>query len=94
MLLAGIESGVWGDYPHRTKTIPKITPSNQADFTASLGSASTTDVTGGMRSKVEQSLALVQEIPNLEIVIFSGDKPGTLLEVLLGTNSGTIISDD
>jgi isopentenyl phosphate kinase len=94
MLLAGIEPGVWEDYPQRKRLIPQVTSHNLAKIAATLGGAGATDVTGGMRSKVEQCLVLSQEISDLEIMIFSGDKPGTLLDVLLGAQSGTIISHD
>jgi isopentenyl phosphate kinase len=46
-------------------------------------------VTGGMASKVRQSLALVDELPGLEILIFSGEKPGQVKSALLGVRVGT-----
>jgi isopentenyl phosphate kinase len=36
-------------------------------------------------------LALVQEQPGLEVLIFSGQKPGLVREVLLGAMDGTKI---
>lgn len=91
MLLAGIEPGVWEDYPKRVQVIPKITPENHRDILPALSGSSATDVTGGMESKVEQGILLVSEFPNLEILIFSGDEPGILLDVLLGSRNGTVI---
>lgn len=93
MLLAGIEPGVWNDYPHRTRVIPKITPKNVPGLMPSLEGADTTDVTGGMRTKVMQCLELCEEISDLEIMIFSGDTPGAVAEVLSGAQSGTVISN-
>jgi isopentenyl phosphate kinase len=91
MLLAGIEPGVWEDYPICSRIIPKITPDNLEDIIPALGGSDATDVTGGMESKVIQCLDLTQDIPELEIEIFSGDEPGTLLEVLRGAHKGTMI---
>jgi len=50
-----------------------------------------TDVTGGMESKVKGCLLLTQEIPELEITIFSGDEPDVLRDALLGACKGTLI---
>jgi isopentenyl phosphate kinase len=89
ILLAGIEEGVWADFPACTRLIPEITPQNIPEVAPALGGSTATDVTGGMASKVKQSLALVQEIPGLEIGIFSGQKPGLLKNALLGATAGT-----
>jgi isopentenyl phosphate kinase len=91
MLLAGIEPGVWEDYPTCTRVIPKITPDNLENIAPALGGSDATDVTGGMESKVKQCLDLTQDIPELEIDIFSGDEPGNLKDVLLGAHNGTVI---
>ncbi|MFC1922128.1 isopentenyl phosphate kinase [Chloroflexota bacterium] len=91
MLLAGIEPGVWEDYPTCSRVIPKITPDNLEDIAPALGGSEATDVTGGMESKVKQCLDLTQDIPELEIEIFSGDEPGTLIDVLHGVHRGTMI---
>jgi len=91
LLLAGIEPGVWEDYPSRSQIISKITPANHEEILPALSGSAATDVTGGMESKVKQCVALTREIPDLEILIFSGDEPGQLLEVLLGSNKGTVI---
>jgi isopentenyl phosphate kinase len=42
-----------------------------------------------MASKVRQSLALVKDLPGLEILIFSGEKPGQVKTTLLGESVGT-----
>ena len=93
MLLAGMEQGVWEDFPTRTTIIPKITPQNFRELLPAIGGSSATDVTGGMEDKVEQSISLSRSLPGMEILIFSGDEPGTLLEVLLGSSHGTVISN-
>jgi len=91
ILLAGIEEGVWADFPACSRLIPEITPSNLPEIASALGSSTATDVTGGMASKVKQSLALVQEIPGLEVFIFSGDRPGLVKDTLIGASVGTRI---
>lgn len=91
MLLAGIEPGVYQDFPNRSKIIHKITPENYQVILPVLGGSVATDVTGGMESKVNQAVSLINQFPSLEILIFSGDEPGNLHEVLLGSSSGTVI---
>lgn len=91
VLLAGIEPGVWRDYPDCTSIIEIITPSNIDQLGGSLTGSAATDVTGGMASKVQDSLDLVQQIPGLEVVIFSGEQPNLLRKVLLGESAGTVI---
>lgn len=91
LLLAGIESGVWADYPANTRLVSEITPHNFNEIAAALEGSSATDVTGGMASKVQEMLGLVQEIPGLEVLIFSGEKPGLMQEVLRGAQAGTML---
>lgn len=71
--------------------IPEITPANIANVLPSLGGSQAADVTGGMASKVRQMLALVQELPGLEVLIFSGLQPGKVGQALLGEGEGTRI---
>jgi isopentenyl phosphate kinase len=94
LLLAGIEPGVWPVYPPPAGAgiIPKITPDNYTEVLPALGGSQATDVTGGMASKVRQMLALVEELPALEVLVFSGLEPGLVRDVLLGANEGTRIS--
>jgi isopentenyl phosphate kinase len=89
ILLAGLEEGVWADYPACTQLITEITPKNLGKIAPSLGGSNATDVTGGMHSKVQQSLALAREIPGLEIFIFSGEQPGAVQRALEGLRVGT-----
>jgi len=94
MLLAGIEPGVWQDFPNRSQIISKITPGNYQDIMPVLSGSAATDVTGGMESKVDQGISLINEFPDLEILIFSGDEPGNLQKVLQGSSNGTVICGD
>lgn len=91
LLLAGREPGVWGDYPTCTQLIKEITPDDIEELAPFLAGSPETDVTGGMLVKVQQSLNLAQEIPNLEVLIFSGETTGAVEQVLLGKKVGTII---
>ena len=89
ILLAGMETGVWTDFPSRQHLLTEITPDGFNLQDMGSGVAAGTDVTGGMATKVIGMLALVEQIPNLEIFIFSGEKPGNLHRSLLGENLGT-----
>jgi isopentenyl phosphate kinase len=89
ILLAGLEAGVWADFPKRTKLVDEITPEDLAQHSPSLGGAVGVDVTGGMHTKVTEMLELVKEIPGLEVLIFSGEEPGTFRQALMGENPGT-----
>jgi isopentenyl phosphate kinase len=93
ILLAGIEPGVWAGYPERDKIIPFLAPENISEIDARLKGAAATDVTGGMASKVHQSLELVRRNPNLQVLIFSGSEPGTVKANLTGGRTGTVISN-
>ncbi len=91
ILLAGIEAGVWEDYPTCNHLIPEITPERLPEIFPALGGSSKTDVTGGMSSKVQQSLVLIEEYPDLVIQIFSGESPGNVKRALLGESAGTTL---
>jgi len=91
VLIAGIEPGVWEDFPAR-KTLMKeiLTSKNQAESGFITGSHFT-DVTGGMLEKVRKMSALVRENPGCPVILFSGIPQGAILNALTGENSGTII---
>jgi isopentenyl phosphate kinase len=91
LLLAGLEPGVWADYPACTHLLSEITQQSLVDLTVMLDGSAATDVTGGMASKVQQSLDLALEVPGLEVSIFSGERPGVLLRALAGERVGTLI---
>jgi isopentenyl phosphate kinase len=91
ILLAGIEEGVWQDYPKRTQLINEIKFSTKSQFAQQVQGSESTDVTGGMKSKVDGMLKLVQTEPGLEIRIFSALKPGNIYKSLPGVPIGTLI---
>ena len=92
ILLAGLESAVWKDFPARTKKIETITPSKFDEMSAGIGKAEGADVTGGMQSKVKQMLGLVEHNNELTIQIFSGREPGYIVRALTGETLGTVIA--
>jgi len=92
LLLAGLEAGVWTDFPARTKLVEKITSRNFEEVKAGVGKAAGADVTGGMESKVKQMLDLVQEVPEMTVQIFAGEGAGNLLRALTGETMGTMIT--
>jgi isopentenyl phosphate kinase len=91
ILLVGIEDGVWEDFPSRKKRIPKITPEIFPTVERHLGQSNAVDVTGGMANKVKDMLKLVQANAELEIMLFSGAKPGSVLYALSGNTVGTVV---
>jgi len=94
ILLAGLEAAVWKDYPSRNEPIERITPSGYPSLAAGLGASDGTDVTGGMRAKVEDMLALAAALPDISIHIFSGEIQGNVKAALAGSPLGTVISSD
>ena len=93
LLLAGETTGV---FDQSRRVIPAITRANIAEIEAALGGSRGTDVTGGMASKVQSMLALVDQLPQLSIRIFSGLEPGNLVQTLLHSAEagGTLLHAD
>ena len=92
ILLAGIEKGVWSDYPTCHHLVKNIRPDNYAQTVDALDGSAAIDVTGGMAQKVESMLMLAEMVPGLEALIFTGEKPGLVYRALKGQNPGTLIS--
>ena len=91
ILLAGIEAAVWADFPTRRQRVEKVTPSSYKELANKVGGSHGVDVTGGMKSKVEEMLSLVEQIPNLNVQIFSGEEAGNVKRALIGELLGTLI---
>lgn len=91
LLLAGLEEGVWRDFPARTCLMKEVTPQNIEALVPGLKGANGADVTGGMAGKVRQMLGLVEAVPGLQVTIFSGEKPGAILEALTASPPGTLV---
>lgn len=92
ILLAGIEAAVWEDFPARTRKVEKITPQSFSEIKQGVGKSAAADVTGGMESKVKQMLDLVEEIPGLDVQIFSGKELGNIVLALTGEILGTVLA--
>ncbi len=74
--------------------IPEITPENFRDIRAALGGSHGIDVTGGMLSKVETMLALVQTSPWLDSVVITSAEKGHMSTAIRGKRVGTVIRAD
>lgn len=94
ILLAGLEEGVWADFPARTRRVEEITPASFREIQAGVGKAAGADVTGGMESKVKQMLDLVDQLPGMTAEIFSGETAGSVARALGGIQVGTLIRGD
>ncbi len=79
ILLAGDYTGV---FDQRGKVIKLISSANFSDIKEALGGSESTDVTGGMASKVESMLMLCQQHPHLTVHIFSGRETGHVKTML------------
>ena len=93
ILLAGIEAGVWEDFPARTKLMKQIQLSDYEKLRAGIGGSASTDVTGGMKAKVEEMFELIQKNKGLTVQIFSAEENGYLTRALNGENVGTLLSE-
>jgi isopentenyl phosphate kinase len=91
LLFAGLEPGVWADFPDNKRLLPQITPTSFSQIEAGLKASAATDVTGGMVDKVHQIMSLVEQAPGLRASIFSGETPGNIRRSLLGEEVGTVI---
>ncbi len=91
ILLAGLEKGIWSDFPKRTHLIREMTPKTFAEQAPDLGLSAGADVTGGMETKVIGMLSLVEKFPDLEVLIYSGEEQNSTLHALKGENPGTFL---
>ena len=89
VLLAGVDEGVYVDYPGRSKLMDKIAETDLEDI--QLAGADAEDVTGGMADKVLHALALAGLLPGADVRIFSGDTDGSVLAALKGEPLGTLV---
>ena len=89
ILLAGQDPGVWQDYPDCTRLYEEITPADKKSLGDKVHDSEATDVTGGMGDKVNQMLDLISNMPDLEVLIFSGDEAGQIQLALTDQSPGT-----
>lgn len=91
LLLAGIEPGVWEDFPVCSAISQEISM-NTFHLTANvLQGSKATDVTGGMQEKVQIILDIIKQFPSCQGLIFSGLQPGNIKNALLGQKMGTLL---
>jgi isopentenyl phosphate kinase len=91
ILIAGLEKGVWKDFPQNSQLINEIHPDEFATLRSELKGSGSTDVTGGMFSKVQAMVTIINQLPNLEVQIFSGQSPDNIYRALMGEKMGTLI---
>lgn len=89
VLLAGLDAGVYPDPGQPEQVQPTIAPEDLEQI--KIGQSKSIDVTGGMASKVELAIQMIQANPSLEISIFSGLENGAVEASLLGAKLGTLI---
>lgn len=89
VLIAGVEPGVYRDYPLVEEILPELSEGDLPHLR--LGPSVETDVTGGMADKVRQALAISQKYPLSKVRIFSGMEAGSLQAALRGMAVGTEI---
>lgn len=86
LILLGEVDGIYDADPALDPTatrVRSITPETLAVVEAGLGHSHGVDVTGGMASKVAQSMQMVDRHQGLEIVVCSGLIPGNLRRTLI-----------
>jgi isopentenyl phosphate kinase len=71
-----------------------VTPATVSYLTDKIGGSQSIDVTGGMRSKVDEMMRLVQQISTLSVQIFSGEESGNVVKALSGEMLDTLINCD
>ena len=96
ILLAGEVSGVYSGDPTTDSNalpIPVISPANLKAVRAGLTGADGYDVTGGMLTKVESMVELVEAHPGLEVGVISGLELDQVYAALIGQplTGGTVI---
>ncbi len=94
ILLAGLETAVWQDFPERRQKVDNLTPATYRTMAGRVGGSHGMDVTGGMKSKVEQMLELVSQAPEVSVQIFSGEGSGNVEKAISGAHLGTLITCD
>ena len=90
ILLAGLEAGVWADFPENTRLI-QVIRAEGSDADASIKGSGFPDVTGGMQEKVHLMKELIRSGQADSAVIFSGAEENNLFRVLNNEPAGTLI---
>ncbi|MCJ7624803.1 MAG: isopentenyl phosphate kinase [Anaerolineaceae bacterium] len=91
ILLAGLDYGVYNDYPECNHLLELITPETYSEIKNRLKKSAAVDVTGGMLQKVQTMIDLIIRFPKIQASIFSGTHPGNLMRALQGATPGTTL---
>ena len=92
--IAGVDEGVYTTYPDGD-IIPVISNSSNTTLFNDITESRSPDVTGGMKSKVQEMLNLINHYPKVTVHIFSATQPESLIDTLNGKpTNGTVISDN
>jgi isopentenyl phosphate kinase len=91
ILLAGIEAGVWADFPACTHLMETISQDTFVHDESGLGGSAAIDVTGGMRQKVQVMLDIAKTVNGLQSLIFSGEEAWLVYQAVLGDLPGTSV---
>ena len=94
VLLAGVEKGIWQDFPKCNKLVKRITRKSFEMFRQTIGESNAPDVTGGMLQKVLILMKMIEQHPNCSGLIFSGMEPGNIKKAILGDHIGTLVEAD
>lgn len=89
LLYAGLEPGVWADFPRKNRLLDEVSQRDLASI--HLDGAAGTDVTGGMAGKVRHALSMARTLPGLEVRIFSGEATDAVRTALMGSPVGTLV---
>jgi len=90
IFLAGLEDGVWKDYP-QNKVLTRFIPANSSNDLDYIKTSAAPDVTGGMAEKVRLMRKIIIEGKAKSALIFSGEKQENLKRALSGEIIGTMI---
>ena len=96
LLLAGEVDGIYTADPLVEPTaqrIPSVTPRSLVSLQGALGGSHGVDVTGGMATKVAESLDMIGQLPGLTVTICSGLIPGNVQQALTDPQArvGTVL---
>jgi isopentenyl phosphate kinase len=92
VLLAGVEEGIWRDFPKCTTLITRISESTLEGVRQFIGRSDAPDVTGGMYEKTIILQDIIRRNPECKGMIFSGMQPGNITKALRGEDLGTIFT--
>ena len=91
IILAGIEKGVYKDFPGKTELIKVIDSSNFETLISTFKASASTDVTGGMATKIQIMMEMIRGNPDIKARIISGEQSGNIQKALRNEDIGTTV---